>query len=64
MESGRYGLRARRAMMMMMIEKNGKNIAQLVGHKTGKSILCMRGGYAALHKLLGERDTGVIGCTA
>jgi len=32
---------------------------QLVAHKAGESILCVRGGYAALHKLLwwywGER---------
>ena len=27
-------------------------IAQLVAHKAGESILCVRGGYAALHKLL------------
>ena len=37
-------------------------IAQLVAHEMGESILCMRGGYAALHKLLG--GTGVIGRTA
>jgi len=34
----------------------------LVAHKTGESILCVRGGYAALHKLLGS--TRVVGDTA
>jgi len=37
-------------------------ITQLVPSKIGKFIFCTRGGYAALHKLLG--GTGVIGCTA
>jgi len=33
-------------------------IAQVVAHKTGESILCVRGGYAALHKLVG--GTGLV----
>ena len=37
-------------------------ISQLVAHKMGESILCVRGGEAALHKLLG--GTRVIICTA
>jgi len=28
------------------------HIAQLVAHKAGESILCVKGGYAALQKLL------------
>jgi len=37
-------------------------IAQLVAHKMGKSIPCVRGGYEVLHRLLD--GTGVIGCAA
>jgi len=36
--------------------------AQLVAHETGESILCVTGGYAALHKLLG--GIGMMGRTA
>jgi len=37
-------------------------IRQLVAYETGESILCVRDGYAALHKLLG--GTWVTGRTA